>query len=88
MRAEPCDSPRHWPWGRLVDGIGSTGQGVGAATARRIMGRASPMLMAKDVPELHPFIRPAAEVLDRAYAAVLDQRLRYELGCSPLEQRP
>jgi adenylosuccinate synthase len=54
---------------RLVSGIGSTGQGVGAATARRIMGRANPPLMAKDIPELRPFIRSAAEVLDRAYAA-------------------
>ena len=54
---------------RLVSEIGSTGQGVGAATARRIMGRgAKPPLMAKDVPELRPFIRPAAQVLDRAYA--------------------
>lgn len=53
----------------LVSGIGSTGQGVGAATARRIMGRANPPLLAKDVPELRPFIRPASEVLDRAYAS-------------------
>jgi adenylosuccinate synthase len=53
----------------LVSDIGSTGQGVGAATARRIMGRRSqPPTLAKDVPELRPFIRPAAEVLDRAYA--------------------
>ena len=53
----------------LVSGIGSTGQGVGAATARRIMGRANPPLLAKDIRELRPFIRPASEVLDRAYAS-------------------
>jgi adenylosuccinate synthase len=52
----------------LVSQIGSTGQGVGAATARRIMERATNAALARDVVELRPFIRPAAEVLDQAYA--------------------
>lgn len=53
----------------LVNSIGSTGQGVGAATARRIMGRAggSKVLLARDVPELRPFTRPAREVLEDAF---------------------
>lgn len=53
----------------LVSEIGSTGQGVGAATARRIMGRATNAALARDVIELRPFIRPAADVLDEAYAS-------------------
>ena len=54
----------------LVAGIGSTGKGGGAAAARRITGRHDadpPVRLAKDVPELGPYIRPAAEVLDEAY---------------------
>jgi adenylosuccinate synthase len=53
----------------LVSEIGSTGQGVGAATARRIMGRAANAALARDVIELRPFIRPAADVLDEAYSS-------------------
>lgn len=55
---------------RLVSEIGSTGQGVGAATARRILeGRAEGRpILAASVPELRPFLRPAADVLDEAYA--------------------
>jgi adenylosuccinate synthase len=56
----------------LAADIGSTGRGGGAAAARRIMGRSdkavdTPVHLARDVPELRPFIRPATEVL--AYAA-------------------
>lgn len=53
----------------LVKTIGSTGQGVGAATARRIMARGSspgPRL-ARDDPELKGYICDSAEVLERAF---------------------
>jgi adenylosuccinate synthase len=52
----------------LVKEIGSTGQGVGAATARRIMGRRGEMQLARDVDVLKPFIAPAHEILADAYA--------------------
>ena len=54
----------------LVETIGSTGSGVGAATARRIMGRRDtdpPVLRAYGVPDLKPYIRSAEEVLGLAY---------------------
>ncbi|HWY45316.1 MAG TPA: adenylosuccinate synthetase [Candidatus Sulfotelmatobacter sp.] len=55
---------------KLVQGIGSTGQGVGSATARRIWGRAGKKIrLAKDVPELKPYTASsAAEQLEQAYA--------------------
>jgi adenylosuccinate synthase len=53
----------------LVKAIGSTGKGVGAATARRIMGRAHNITLARDVEALRPYIRPAADVLKSAYDA-------------------
>lgn len=57
--------------------IGSTGQGVGAATARRIMGRSSPVLkLAKHVKELRPYIRPAIDVLSDAFSS--NQRVLLE----------
>jgi adenylosuccinate synthase len=49
--------------------IGSTGQGGGAAMARRILGRfdkRSPKL-AEGVDELTPYLRAAVDVLDKAY---------------------
>ena len=50
----------------LVKKIGSTGQGVGHATARRILERGdSDLILAKDVLELKPYIRPASEVLSK-----------------------
>lgn len=53
----------------LVRGIGSTGQGVGAATARRIMGRSkTDTLLARDVPDLKPFQKDAIEVLDETFS--------------------
>jgi len=54
---------------RLVERIGSTGQGVGAATARRIMGRgdSSKVRLAKDISQLKAFIRSGREVLDQAF---------------------
>lgn len=58
--------------------IGSTGQGVGFAMARRITGRfhkPAPVL-ARDIPELKPFIRSAVEVLEEAYSQ--DKRILLE----------
>lgn len=52
----------------LRAGIGSTGQGGGAATARRIMGRSSKMVrLARDIPELRPFIRESCCVFEEAF---------------------
>jgi adenylosuccinate synthase len=56
--------------GRLIASIGSTGQGVGAATARRIMGRSGnpKVFLARDIPELRPFTtKTAREVLEDAF---------------------
>ena len=53
----------------LVKGIGSTGQGVGAATSRRIMQRNRRTKLAKDVPDLEPFMCNALDVLQDAFAA-------------------
>jgi adenylosuccinate synthase len=56
---------------RLVEGIGSTGKGGGAAAARRIMGRhggSVDVRLARDVPELEPWTaRPTGELLQEAY---------------------
>lgn len=54
--------------GGLVAEIGSTGQGVGAATARRITERKGTPLLAGNVPELRPFIAPTQQLLSDAYA--------------------
>jgi len=54
--------------GGLVRAIGSTGQGVGFATARRITERDGTPVLARDVFELRPFIVPAHEMLSDAYA--------------------
>jgi adenylosuccinate synthase len=51
----------------IKDRIGSTASGTGAATARRIM-RGTDVRLARDVPELRPYVRPAAEILEAAYA--------------------
>ncbi|WP_199748855.1 adenylosuccinate synthetase [Amycolatopsis sp. WAC 01376] len=58
---------------RLVTGIGSTGKGGGAAAARRILGRnadgvSTPVRLARDTPELRPYLKPSFDVLDRAFA--------------------
>lgn len=66
----------------LVSEIGSTGSGVGAATARRVMGRTPhsvdvPVRLARDVPELTPYVRARAiDVLTEAYAT--DHRILLE----------
>jgi adenylosuccinate synthase len=48
--------------------IGSTGTGGGAALARRIVQRGVPgaVRMARDVPELSPYVRQSASVLEQA----------------------
>lgn len=51
----------------LVKRIGSTGQGVGSATARRIM-RGEDVKLARDVPELSKYVTSTTNILDRAYA--------------------
>lgn len=52
----------------LVGAIGSTGQGVGKATARRILrGAGGKVPLAKDRKELKPYIQPTREVLDEAF---------------------
>jgi adenylosuccinate synthase len=48
----------------LTKTIGSTGQGVGLATAGRITGRDGSCVLAKDVPELEPFIGDGLAVMD------------------------
>lgn len=54
---------------RLMDAIGSTAQGVGAATARRIMNRVPPgPQLAGDMQELKPFLCDAIDVLADAYS--------------------
>ncbi len=52
----------------LIKNIGSTGQGVGAATARRIMQRKKGTLLAKHTRELKPYLGNALEVLEDAYS--------------------
>jgi adenylosuccinate synthase len=55
----------------LLDTISSTAQGVGAAMARKIMGRGGKLTpsvrMAKDVPELGPFIRDGQALLEKTF---------------------
>jgi len=51
----------------LKQRISSTGQGVGAATARRIVDRGKEVRLAKDVRELLPFVRESWELLERHY---------------------
>jgi adenylosuccinate synthase len=55
----------------MLASIGSTTQGVGAASARKIMGRggkSEPVVrLAKDVPELKPYVRETQEILEKAF---------------------
>jgi adenylosuccinate synthase len=54
----------------LVGSIGSTGQGVGYATARKVMRGAltPPVRLAKDIRSLKPFLRDCREQLERAFS--------------------
>ena len=54
--------------GGLVSGIGSTGQGVGAATARRILERDPNTPLARDIPELQPYLGSTLEMLEDAFS--------------------
>jgi adenylosuccinate synthase len=52
----------------IVQSIGSTGQGVGAATARKVMrGAEGRVRLARDIRQLRPFIRESQVVLERAF---------------------
>jgi len=51
----------------LVKGIGSTGQGVGFATSRRITKRGAGVKLAKDIKDLRPFIRETWTILENAF---------------------
>lgn len=53
---------------QLAGTIGSTVSGTGSATARRLM-RGADVRLARDIPDLHPYIRPAHDILERAYAS-------------------
>jgi adenylosuccinate synthase len=52
----------------LKERIASTGQGVGTATARRIVDRGAPVALAANIPELSPFVRETWEILEKAYS--------------------
>ncbi len=54
----------------LTARIGSTGQGVGAATARKVLRTLAdpPVRLAATAPELAPFIRPTLDVLEDAFS--------------------
>lgn len=51
----------------LQQRISSTGQGVGNATARRILDRGKRLQLAKDIRALSPFIRDTWELLEQTY---------------------
>lgn len=62
----------------LKERIGSTGQGVGSALARKINGRSSnEVRLARDTPELSQFVtRPIVDILEEAFS--LDHRVLLE----------
>lgn len=51
----------------LVASIGSTGQGVGQATARRVL-RGKKVKLARDIPELRPYLGESCSVLEHAFS--------------------
>lgn len=52
----------------LKAAIGSTGQGVGQATSRRIIGRGKAHVkLARDIPDLKPFLKESCDVLERHF---------------------
>jgi adenylosuccinate synthase len=73
----------------LEKSIGSTGQGVGAATARKVLRLASrpPVKLAADVKELRPYIRETLPLLDLAFSrgerALLEGTQGTALSLSP-----
>lgn len=56
---------------RLAAAIGSTGSGVGVATARKVLRDIAnrPVMLAKDAPELRPYIRETVPLFDDAFTA-------------------
>lgn len=67
-------SDREAEAGTIAKTIGSTAQGVGYATARKVLrgampSPAAPVRLARDEVVLKPYVRPAREALDEAYAA-------------------
>jgi adenylosuccinate synthase len=66
----------------LLGGIASTKQGVGAASARKIIGRGcrppfgDPVRLARDYPDFKDFVKPVARELENAYS--LGQRIFLE----------
>jgi len=64
------DKDISWEKKTLKGAIGSTAQGVGAATARKVLRNAMEpkVRLAKDLKDLSPFIRESRAVLDDAYA--------------------
>ncbi|MCI0542073.1 MAG: adenylosuccinate synthetase [Verrucomicrobiales bacterium] len=53
----------------LRENIGSTAQGVGFATARRVMQRGlDDVQLARDISELKPFVRETGRILDSAFS--------------------
>lgn len=65
MIIEAADKERE---AELRKRIGSTASGAGEATARRVL-RASDVRLARDVKELEPYVRPASQLLEQAYAS-------------------
>ncbi len=65
-----CDDDRVFEKKTLEAEIGSTAQGVGAATSRKILRTAAnpKVQLARDIPELAPYIRPSLEVLEGAFS--------------------
>jgi adenylosuccinate synthase len=62
------ESDREFESKGLVGAIGSTGQGVGSATSRRALrGAGGAVRLAKDHPDLAPFVRETQAVLENAY---------------------
>ena len=67
---------------KLLGGIASTKQGVGAATARKIMGRGcqppfgDAVRLARECPDFKDFVKPVARELEDAYAS--GQRIMLE----------
>jgi adenylosuccinate synthase len=65
-----CDEDRAFEKKTLEPEIGSTAQGVGAATARKILRTAAhpQTQLARDIPEFAPYIKPSLEVLESAFS--------------------
>lgn len=64
------DADRTFESKSLTATIGSTGQGVGAATSRKILRTAAepPVKLAREVEELKPYIKPTLDVLEFAFS--------------------